>query len=179
MLFTFTATTEWINKVSVAIIIWLFLSHIDVWCFLWHIWHELLLLHSNARFSFPVQLKHNFFSLKVFLRSCIPFTFSHSLLLWLFTLQYRRGFLSLCFVCNSYSRLWSCLGSDLTGLQSTHFKSSLKAFQKSKSSHLLSVLTRSDLILGSLTSVNLTKLTNLTKLFSRIFDNFLFVQHLL
>ena len=49
--------------------------------------------------------RNNFFSLRVFLCSCIPFTFLHSLLLWLFTLQYTQGFLSLCFACNSCSCL--------------------------------------------------------------------------
>ena len=54
MLFTFTTTTGWITKLSVVIIIWIFLSYIDAWCFLWDIWHDLLLLHSDARCLFSV-----------------------------------------------------------------------------------------------------------------------------
>ena len=138
MFFTFTTTTGWITKLSAAIIIWLFLSLLDMWWFLWHIWHDLLLLYSDARCSFPVQLKHNFFSLRVFLCSYIPFTFSHSQLLWLFTVQYIQGFLFLCFACNSCSRLWSCFGSDLTGLRSTHFESFFVSSSKSQSCHLSS-----------------------------------------
>ena len=53
-----------ITKLSANIIIWLFLSNIDVWCFLWNSYHNLLLLHSDAWCSVPVQWKHNFFHLE-------------------------------------------------------------------------------------------------------------------
>lgn len=56
-------------------------------CFLCYIWHALLLSHADAEFCVPLLLTHNFFSIRIFLRSCISLTFSHSLLLWRFELQ--------------------------------------------------------------------------------------------
>ena len=77
-LFTFRTTTGWITRFSVASIMFPDLSQIDVWFFLWHIWHVFLLLCFDSRCPVLLQLKRNFFLLRVFLNSYICLTLSHS-----------------------------------------------------------------------------------------------------
>ena len=132
--------------------------HLTIFIIYWRVmlsliylaWSLIFDLGSDARYSLPIQLKQNFFSLRVFLRSCISF-------FHFFTFTgYTQGLLSFCFVCNSCSSLWSSFGYDLTGLRSILFQSFFVGSSKSRSFHLSSVLTRSDLILGSLSRVDLT-----------------------
>ena len=59
----------------------------DVWCLRSQIWHLYLLLHSSARCLVPVQLKHSFFSDRIFCLSWTLVTFVQLIALWLSSSQ--------------------------------------------------------------------------------------------
>ena len=53
-------------------------SQIEVWCFALHRKRVVFLRHSDARCLTPVQLKHSFFSDKIFIRDGTSATWSQS-----------------------------------------------------------------------------------------------------
>ena len=133
------------------------LSHMEVWCFEFQVRHNLMLRQSENLCFVLVQLKQSFFFESISSQFSTLFTPSTltSFMTFFVTINTNTGGLSEKHLLCSLLCFWSLFNMFL-GFLLVHLLNESTSFAKSHSCQLLSSLTRSALIPGNLSKVNLT-----------------------